>query len=161
MGVSFPWRIPDIFPGKLTDVPIFINILWLSYLHYWVNGVSDRGKAEEELSRVMDLHKELSSSSVTVPPSPYCLSASQLLGVYGVSETNKSFTPDTFLHLCPAIIYELDQHTCSQPDNHLHSDSASMASQYLSFYLKHNILLKSKKMYFFSFAFAFSSSKDI
>lgn len=54
-------------------------------------------------------YSELKSSS----PSK-CLTPQELLIVYGLQPDHRlSLSPLSFLHICPAIIYELDQKSCS------------------------------------------------
>ncbi|XP_054289161.1 zinc transporter ZIP10-like [Macrosteles quadrilineatus] len=73
-----------------------------------------KDRSEEELETLVDAHEEV---TVIAPPnntgeSPKCLAPAQILAVYGVPRSSEGLSPVRFLHLCPAIIYQLDQHSC-------------------------------------------------
>lgn len=52
-------------------------------------------------------------------PHQHCLSSQQLLNVYGLAQSD-TLEPVSFLHLCPAIIYQLDLGSCFAAQRRLH-----------------------------------------
>lgn len=74
------------------------------------------GKTEEQLNVLLQQHDEevVDYSELKSSSQARCLSTRELLIVYGLQPDHRlSLTPLSFLHLCPAIIYELDQRSCS------------------------------------------------
>ncbi|KAG8332149.1 hypothetical protein J6590_028137 [Homalodisca vitripennis] len=90
-------------------------------------------QTHEELERLVVQHEEV-FEPVNIPDPQHCLSPRDLLVVYGLAHAgNVSLSPVSFLHLCPAIVYELDVRSCAsshQSDRiaHSHSHSHSHAS---------------------------------
>lgn len=73
-------------------------------------------KTEEQLRVLLKQHDEVVSdySELKSSSPSQCLSPQELLIVYGLQPDHRlSLSPLGFLHICPAIIYELDQRLCS------------------------------------------------
>uniref|UniRef100_A0A1B6F1J0 Zinc transporter ZIP4 N-terminal domain-containing protein n=1 Tax=Cuerna arida TaxID=1464854 RepID=A0A1B6F1J0_9HEMI len=85
-------------------------------------------QTHEELERLVAQHEEV-FEPVNIPDPQHCLSPWDLLVVYGIAHAgNASLSPVSFLHLCPAIVYELDVRSCAsthQSDRIAHSHSHS------------------------------------
>lgn len=80
----------------------------------------DTRKTEEQLGVLLQRHNEvvLDYSELKSSSSSRCLSPQELLIVYGLQPDHRlSLNPLGFLHICPAIIYELDQRSCSDQYN--------------------------------------------
>lgn len=76
----------------------------------------DTGKNEEQLDALLKKHDEVmfDYSEMKIPSRSRCLSPQELLVVYGLHPDHRlSLSPLGFLHICPAIVYELDQRSCS------------------------------------------------
>ncbi|GFR17433.1 zinc transporter ZIP10 [Trichonephila clavata] len=77
------------------------------------------------ISILVDQHQELEQRSPGIVIEQ-CLSPKEILETFGINQTS-SLNPVSFLHLCPAIIYELDQGHCMFRDRS-HGKERSMAS---------------------------------
>ncbi|GIY11596.1 zinc transporter ZIP10 [Caerostris darwini] len=77
------------------------------------------------LSILVDQHQELDQRSPDMVIEQ-CLSPREILETFGINQTS-SLNPVSFLHLCPAIIYELDQGHCLFK-NHGHAEERIIAS---------------------------------
>ncbi|GFT64832.1 zinc transporter ZIP10 [Trichonephila clavipes] len=77
------------------------------------------------ISILVDQHQELEQRSPGIVIEQ-CLSPREILEAFGINQTS-SLNPVSFLHLCPAIIYELDQGHCMFRDRS-HNKERSMAS---------------------------------
>ncbi|XP_046675550.1 zinc transporter ZIP10 isoform X2 [Homalodisca vitripennis] len=92
-------------------------------------------QTHEELERLVVQHEEV-FEPVNIPDPQHCLSPRDLLVVYGLAHAgNVSLSPVSFLHLCPAIVYELDVRSCAsshQSDRIAHSHSHSHSHSHAS-----------------------------
>ncbi|GBM19735.1 Zinc transporter ZIP10 [Araneus ventricosus] len=77
------------------------------------------------ISILVDQHQELQQRSPGVVIEQ-CLSPREILDAFGINQST-SLNPVSFLHLCPAIIYELDQGHCLFRDRD-HDKGKSIAS---------------------------------
>lgn len=77
------------------------------------------GESEEELAKLVGQHGE-DLGSEAEGPHQHCLSPRELLTVYGLAQSDP-LEPVSFLHLCPAIVYQLDLGSCAA-QSHLYSD---------------------------------------
>ncbi|GFT20099.1 zinc transporter ZIP10 [Nephila pilipes] len=66
------------------------------------------------ISILVDQHQEMEQRSPGIVIEQ-CLSPREILETFGINQTS-SLNPVSFLHLCPAIIYELDQGHCMYRD---------------------------------------------
>lgn len=69
------------------------------------------GESEEELAKLVGQHGE-DLGSEAKGPHQHCLSPRELLTVYGLAQSDP-LEPVSFLHLCPAIVYQLDLGSCA------------------------------------------------
>ncbi|XP_076343235.1 zinc transporter ZIP6-like isoform X2 [Tachypleus tridentatus] len=70
---------------------------------------------DELLSNITNVYSEeenLSSYPIYIVTGQKCLTATEILHSFDISTVNSLITPVDFLHLCPAIIYELEQRHC-------------------------------------------------
>lgn len=84
------------------------------------------GESQEELAKLVRQHDEVLGSE-TKGPHQHCLSPRELLTVYGLARSDP-LEPVSFLHLCPAIVYQLDLGSCAT-QSHLLSDTSSSTTQ--------------------------------
>ncbi|KAG8196490.1 hypothetical protein JTE90_012306 [Oedothorax gibbosus] len=77
------------------------------------------------ISTLVEQHQEL-EERVPEYVVEQCLSPREILATFGINQTS-SLNPVSFLHLCPAIIYELDQGHCML-GNPSHKSSRSIAT---------------------------------
>ncbi|XP_055942736.1 zinc transporter ZIP10-like [Argiope bruennichi] len=110
--------------GNSTDDPRSNKTSAESIYHYHLSEV----KIPEllvNISILVDQHQELQQRSPGVVIEQ-CLSPREILEAFGINQTT-SLNPVSFLHLCPAIIYELDQGHCLFRDRD-HEKEKSIAS---------------------------------
>jgi len=83
-------------------------------LHQHSHTASTRRKRQAEDTQ--EYEKLVKSHSESLPVAPWttkCLTPQDLLETFGLEPQHSLIiAPDDFLNLCPAIVYELDQHTC-------------------------------------------------
>ncbi|XP_054722570.1 LOW QUALITY PROTEIN: zinc transporter ZIP10-like [Uloborus diversus] len=77
------------------------------------------------LSSLVDQHRELENHGPEIIIEQ-CLSPKEILETFGINQTS-SLNPVSFLHLCPAIIYELDQGHCMFR-SHAHKKSSGVVT---------------------------------
>lgn len=83
------------------------------------------GESQEELAKLVREHGE-DLGSKAKGPHQHCLSPRELLTVYGLARSDP-LEPVSFLHLCPAIVYQLDLGSCAA-QSHLHSDNSDRST---------------------------------
>ncbi|XP_015917728.1 zinc transporter ZIP10 [Parasteatoda tepidariorum] len=82
------------------------------------------------ISTLVDQHQEMDDHTPEIIIEQ-CLSPREILEAFGIDETS-SLNPVSFLHLCPAIIYELDQgHCLFKEHSHTTSKPVSTSDQWL------------------------------
>lgn len=87
------------------------------------------GESQEDVAKLVKQHDEVLGSEAE-GPHQHCLSPRELLTVYGLARSDP-LEPVSFLHLCPAIVYQLDLGSCAVAHSHVHyaiSDSSSTQS---------------------------------
>lgn len=87
------------------------------------------GESQEKLAKLVGQHGE-DLGSETKGPHQHCLSPRELLTVYGLAQSDP-LEPVSFLHLCPAIVYQLDLGSCAA-QSHLHSDISDRSTTHSS-----------------------------
>lgn len=90
------------------------------------------GKTEQQLDALLQQHNEvvMDYSELKSSTSSRCLSPQELLIVYGLQPDHRlSLSPLGFLHICPAIIYELDQRSCSDQHGSVEEPTVKIIKQ--------------------------------
>lgn len=96
------------------------------------------GESQEELAKLVREHGE-DLGSEAKGPHQHCLSPRELLTVYGLARSDP-LEPVSFLHLCPAIVYQLDLGSCAA-QSHLHSDNSDRSTTQSSKLINEHIIL--------------------